>query len=348
MNKNITIGDYGKRRSTTMRSIKDFTLLFFLTLALTGSIVAETLPPQISVESDKVDFGSYEAKLKKEAVYTITNKGGSLLKIINIRKNCGCAEARADNVNLNPGESTKFKVIVLGDSIYGEYSKNAYVETNDPKQKLTTLTFTGNAIPILKIIPKSMVYAGVLQKGAEFNEKFQLEAENDKIVFGEPVVDCAYPVKVNMKKETSKSYSLEVSIRPETPGILKCKVNIPVKSPEGWKAPEILIIGDVGKKIMAIPSTLILPGISTQTVEKQVSIKLLGDNPTADLMRKIRWVAPKGIGIGPAIEKDSLWQFNLSISPEFLQSLSKGETQTITVNLSDFQPAKITISLADG
>ena len=330
-----------------MRSIKDFTLLFFLTLALTGSIVAETLPPQISVESDKVDFGSYEAKLKKEAVYTITNKGGSLLKIINIRKNCGCAEARADNVNLNPGESTKFKVIVLGDSIYGEYSKNAYVETNDPKQKLTTLTFTGNAIPILKVIPKSMVYAGVLQKGAEFNEKFQLEAEDDKIVFGEPVVDCAYPVKVNMKKETSKSYSLEVSIRPETPGILKCKVNIPVKSPEGWKAPEILILGDVGKKIMAIPSTLILPGISTQAVERQVSIKLLGDKLTDEIMSKITWDAPKGVSIGHGSANDSMVQYALTMSPEFIRSIQESGKQFITVHLPDFQPAKISISLKD-
>lgn len=250
-------------------------------------------------------------------------------------------------MELNPGESTKLKVVVLGDSIYGQYSKNAYIETNDMDKKITTLTFSGNAIPILKISPKSMVYAGVLQKGEEFCEKFKLNSENDKIVLGDPVIECSYPAKANLKKESPNSYSLEVSISPETLGILKCKVSIPVKSPGGWKAPEILILGDVGKKIMAIPSTLILPGISTQAVERQVSIKLLGDKLTDEIMSKITWDAPKGVRIVPGSVNDSMVQYALTMSPEFIRSIQESGNQFITVHLPDFQPAKISISLKD-
>lgn len=305
---------------------------------------ADTLPPQIAVDSDKVDFGSYEARLPKEAVYTITNKGGSLLKLVKIRNNCSCAVSKVDKADLNPGENTKFTVTVKGDSIYGQYSKNAYMETNDPNQKITTLNFTGNAVPILSISPKSMVYAGVLQKGGEFKEKFMLEAENDKVELGEPAVDCTYPAKVDMKKESPKSYSLEVSIKTETPGILKCRISIPVKSPEGWKAPEILIIGDVGRKLIAIPSTLALPKNSTQAVEKMVSIKLLGDNLTDEMIRKITWDAPRGISIGSGTEKDSLVEYKLTLSPEFMETAAKTGNQTVKVSIPDAEPAVITIS----
>ena len=316
-------------------------------LAAGKSGAADTLPPQIAVDKDKVDFGSYEARLPREAVYTITNKGGSLLKLVNIRNNCSCAVNKVDKADLNPGESAKFSVTVKGDSIYGPYSKNAYIETNDPNQKITALNFAGNAVPILGISPKSMVYAGVLQKGGEFKEKFQLDADNDKVVLGEPVVECAYPAKVDMKKESQKSYSLEVSIRTETPGILKCRISIPVKFPEGWKSPEILIMGDVGRKIMAIPSTLTLPKKPAQAVEKQVSIKMLGDNLTDEMIKKITWNVPRGISIGPGTEKDSLMEYKLTLSPEFMEEAARTGNQTVKVSIPNAEPAVITISLPE-
>ncbi len=324
--------------------IKYSILLFYIMLVAGKSGAADTLPPQISVDKEKVDFGSYEARLPKEAIYTITNKGVSLLKLVKIRNNCSCAVNKVDKADLNPGESTKFSVTVKGDSIYGQYSKNAYIETNDPNQKITTLNFSGTAVPILSISPKSMVYAGVLQKGGEFKEKFMLEADNDKVEIGDPVVDCAYPAKVVMKKESQKSYSLEVSIKTETPGILKCKISIPVKSPEGWKAPEILVIGDVGRKLIAIPSSLVLPKNMAQTVERQISIKLLGDKITDEMIKKITWDAPNGISIGPGMEKDSLVEYKLTLSPEFMESAAKTGNQTLKASIPDAEPAVITIS----
>ena len=105
--------------------------------------------PKVEVEdSPSVDFGRYPAKNSKEAVFKIVNKGGTLLKIVRIRKTCTCIEVSCEKKQLEPEESAELRAVVAANSIYGHYSKTIYVETNDPEKRFLCLTVSGEATTI--------------------------------------------------------------------------------------------------------------------------------------------------------------------------------------------------------
>ncbi len=144
--------------------------------------------PQIRVIGDKkIDLGKYPAKEKKEIIYIIKNSGDELLKIKNIRKTCGCAEATTEKTELKPNETTKLKAVILANSIYGSYSKNIYIESNDPKNKILELNVQGDAYPLFIVKPKDKIYAGRLKLGNTWEQSFLIET-NEKIIFNSPEV----------------------------------------------------------------------------------------------------------------------------------------------------------------
>ena len=88
------------------------------------------------VAADTVDFGRYPAREKRVAAYTIKNAGDEPLKIISVRKNCGCASASCDKMLLAPEATGTVEVVILPNSILGLYRKNTFVESSDPKNQL--------------------------------------------------------------------------------------------------------------------------------------------------------------------------------------------------------------------
>jgi uncharacterized protein DUF1573 len=211
------------------------------------AVYSEDKKPVIAVESNaRIDFGTYSAKERKEAFYRITNKGDAVLKIGHIRKTCGCAVAEIDRKEIKPGEFGTLKAVVLGDSIYGGYSKNIYVSSNDLKQRFLVLNFSGKAIPILKIKPKAIIYAGHLPAEKEWKQEFLLEATESGLKLDKPVIQSDTHVEAVLTKKADKLFQLILSITPKKEKTaFKCTVKIPIAVPGGWKAPEILIIGKI-------------------------------------------------------------------------------------------------------
>lgn len=221
--------------------------IFLLYCALCVSVYSEDKAPVIAVDGKAtVDFGTYPAKERKEAFYKITNKGKGILKIGRIRKTCGCAEAKIDKKEINPGETGTLKTVVLGDSIYGSYRKNVYVESNDPKQRFLTLTVAGKAVPIVTIKPKENIYAGFIPAEKEWKQEFHLLATESGIKLLEPILQTDTQAKAKLTKKSNKLFLLTVTITPEKGKLdFKCKVKVPVSKPKGWKAVEILIMGKI-------------------------------------------------------------------------------------------------------
>ncbi len=198
-------------------------------------------------QSSKVDFGKYPANLKKEAFYAITNAGDDVLKIIKIRKTCGCSEAKVDKTELKPGETAKLKAVIKADSIYGPFSKNIYIESNDPKQRFLSITLSGHAVPIAKIKPKNKIYAGSLKVGQKWTQAFLVEPTQNNVEFDQPVVK-GFPAHVTLTKQPNGKLRLVAEVLPQKTGALKCKISLPIKSPLNWKPLEIIIAGSVKGK----------------------------------------------------------------------------------------------------
>ena len=277
-------GDYSMGRLFSSAGVVIF--LFLASIPCGGA-------PKVAVVGDaRKDFGKYPAKERRDASYTIKNEGDATLRIINVRKTCGCAEAKCTKEKLEPGETAEVKGVILEESIFNAYSKNIYVETNDPDQRFLSLTIAGHAVPVVKSVkPNDKIYAGRLPAGKTWRSTVEIEPEDKDLVLGEPVAECAYPIKVSVTREGAVFKVVMEIDAGERAGDLKALVKIPVVRPEGWKPVAITVSGKVGAELAVIPAKLVPAGIDGTSRNR--------------LAFQLRLLAPDGGVIDPAKMKIS-------------------------------------------
>lgn len=201
--------------------------------------------PVIALEGkDTLDFGDFPANTPQSGTFKILNKGDAVLKIINLRKTCGCAAVRIDKQEIKPGDSATLTAEVLADSITGPFSKNLYVESNDPKQRFLQLNFTGKAVPLLTVYPKNFLYMGTLTAGKEYEYKFRIETERDgvKLETGSPVTNLT--AGVALIQISPRQFSLTVKVTPKQKvAICSLELELKVLEPADWKGVPIKLQG---------------------------------------------------------------------------------------------------------
>lgn len=142
---------------------------------LAESIALAAAAPELTVDRASVDFGTYPANQTKAHVFLLKNTGDQPLKIINIRKTCGCSEANVDHNEISVGGTASLTAVIKAGSIAGPFSKNLFVENNDPKQRFLMLLLNGNSVPLVIVKPQDKIYAGTLAAGTEWRQEFLLE-----------------------------------------------------------------------------------------------------------------------------------------------------------------------------
>lgn len=124
--------------------MKRIILLFLVFSTVACGQVAD---PQISVLSDKFNFGDIsEGEIVKHD-FVVYNQGGSLLKIDNVRASCGCTAVQSYKRELEPGDSTTISVQFDSQGRRGLQNKHVYVYSNDPKKRELRLSFEANIAP---------------------------------------------------------------------------------------------------------------------------------------------------------------------------------------------------------
>jgi hypothetical protein len=118
-----------------------FSLLFGFT-----SIFAQLVSPKISVQQLDYDFGDISQNEPVTHAYVITNNGGDLLVIKDVKAACGCTAAKPEKSELKPGESTSISVTFNPKGRKGPQNKTVTVTSNDPEKPTITLTFKCNII----------------------------------------------------------------------------------------------------------------------------------------------------------------------------------------------------------
>jgi hypothetical protein len=212
--------------------------------------------PVISVEGARqANFGNYPAKEEREFVFEIKNSGADVLKIIGVNKTCGaCAEIKVSEREIAPGKTAELKLLLVPGALSGPYTKNFFVETNDPKQRFIMFTFSGNAVPVAEIRPSNLIYLGKITAGTLCRREFLIAPVGEGTLFGEPAAECNYPVEVSSSRG-EKGLGIVFDFTPEKDiGQVKCEIKIPVLKPEGWPPLEILISAAVMDKSAPAPS----------------------------------------------------------------------------------------------
>jgi len=99
--------------------------------------------PKIACDEPVWEF---EKALEGERVnhkFIVKNTGNEDLEITNVRASCGCTAVKPQSKLLKPGEETKIETKFNTTGRSGKQSKNVYVHTNDPEQKIFKLVIKG-------------------------------------------------------------------------------------------------------------------------------------------------------------------------------------------------------------
>jgi hypothetical protein len=119
-----------------------------LILSILGSSFsfAQLIGPKATVQVTDYDFGNVEQGKMVDHNFMITNTGGDILKITDVRASCGCTAAKPEKSELKPDESTSIMVSFNSTGRLGSQQKYIYVVTNDPTNQEIKLKLSGNVL----------------------------------------------------------------------------------------------------------------------------------------------------------------------------------------------------------
>jgi len=226
--------------------------IIFLAL-LCQTVIASAHPTAEVKGSSSHDFGTHPANHALEFVFEIGNSGDKTLVIKGVNKTCGsCVEVKVEKMQIPPGETSNINVKLVPGSLSGYYTKNFFLETNDPVKKFVMFRFSGNSVQVAEIRPSSLMHLGKIQIGTSCKRDFLAIPTNKDVEFGSPSVESNYPVALSSKID-DRGLGIAFEFTPEEDnGDMKCSIKIPLIKPEHWTPLEIILTADVssadGKK----------------------------------------------------------------------------------------------------
>lgn len=320
-------------------------IIMFL-LLLASIITRAYSAPQVAADGEaSADFGKHPAKNQQEASFKIKNTGDEDLKILRILKTCGaCAEIKVSKDVIAAGEVADVTLKVSAYSLSGPYTKNFFVETNDPAQKFFRITFTGNAVPAAEIKPSALVYAGRLETGRTYKQSFQIIPTEKGTEFGEPEIESNYQVKASFNKKDGTS-SLDFEFTPEkADGEMRCKIKIPVTKPEGWKQLEITIVANVSLKFIAVPGKIVLPEKTDTPVEKEFQLRLAGGESKLLKDKMLSMDKLEGVEFKIMNIENNTFYLQGIFSCAFIDKLAGKKNIQVKFSIPDTEPATLDLS----
>lgn len=123
--------------------IKNFLIVFFL---FSSILFAQLFQPTLILQQNSYDFGDIKQGEKVSHTFVLSNGGGDLLKISDVKASCGCTAAAPEKKELAPGESTNLIVTFNSAGRMGKQSKTIRIFSNDPENPELVLSFTGNVV----------------------------------------------------------------------------------------------------------------------------------------------------------------------------------------------------------
>ncbi len=114
-----------------------------IVLLLSAVGLAQMIPPKVASQQMEYDWGEVSRGDHVKYNFVVSNVGGDLLKIEDVRASCGCTAAKPEKSDLAPGESTNINVDFNSTGRSGRQTKYITVKTNDPDKPEIRFKFTG-------------------------------------------------------------------------------------------------------------------------------------------------------------------------------------------------------------
>lgn len=216
--------------------------MFLFIVFISFTLSAQIIGPKAATQQLEFDFGSVQEGKTVENYFVVTNNGGDILKILNVRASCGCTAAKPDKDLLNPGESAKINFKFNTTGRFGHQEKFVYVNTNDPDKKEIRLKFYGNIVQtqtVSKTAQPRILFTetqhdyGIVKEGGTYDYTFQFKnTGKGTLVINDIKTSCGCTAVLISKKE----------IKPGGDGTLK--VELDTKNRVGRMSRTITIVSN--------------------------------------------------------------------------------------------------------
>lgn len=301
-----------------------------------------TAPKLTVVGPATIDLGAYPAREKREAVFELRNAGDASLVIRSVRETCGCAKTQLSRDTVPPGETATITITMLAGAIKGPYSKDFYVDSDDPKQRFFTLRVAGNARPLADILPKDTLYAGRLKVGDLWRQVFEIVPTAPNVELDSPIVDCAYPLKAYLSRRENGHYLVECRLTPFDAGPdLNAKITLPVRAPSEWEPLVIRVSATVGKGLLPLPDKIHLPSRISGPTTLSLKLRLLGGMPGEPKPNQIFWDDTPGMDVSFTPEGETDVQAHIVFSENLALSVEPGKTMELEFHYPQARPARV-------
>lgn len=168
-----------------MKTIFSFLMLFSF------AAFAQLVGPKAGAQITEHNFGDIKQGDVVSYDFKITNNGGDVLKIIDVRASCGCTAAQPDKKELKPGETTTIKVTFNSKGRKGAQVKTVRVITNDPEKSDINFVIRCNIIVDQSnsqtsgaslFLPENQFNFGQVKEGTTVSHTFELVNKGSDIL----------------------------------------------------------------------------------------------------------------------------------------------------------------------
>jgi len=126
-----------------------------LALALVALAPLAVTAQVVKVEPLSHDFGDMKQQQTVTTTVTVTNEGGGLLQIEDVKADCGCTVPTLTKNSLAPGESTEVLIEFNSKKFRGKVTKGVHIQTNDPLNPTVDVMLTADVHTPLVVDPQS-------------------------------------------------------------------------------------------------------------------------------------------------------------------------------------------------
>jgi hypothetical protein len=190
---------------------------------LSFTIFAQLIAPKISVQVSEHNLGDIIQGEVVSHTFTISNSGGDILKITDVRASCGCTAAQPDKKDLKPSESTNIKVTFNSKGRIGPQISTVYINSNDPDKKEIQLKLRSNVIlPPKKtksgatlFLPETQHNFGKVKEGDIVSHTFQLINKGSELLEIKDIKSscgCAATLLSNPSIKPNEAATLKVDL----------------------------------------------------------------------------------------------------------------------------------------
>ena len=121
-------------------------IIFPIIMLCLHQVYAQT-GPQITFESETIDYGEVAQNSDGSRVFKFTNTGDAPLVIKNAKSSCGCTVPKKPEGSIAPGKSGEIVVRYDTKNRVGQFRKTITLTTNIKSQPMVALKIKGNVLP---------------------------------------------------------------------------------------------------------------------------------------------------------------------------------------------------------